>query len=117
MIRALVTVTWTAGAPPDPQSVTLQTGFWSRALATLFGHDNWTWRRTVHTRTPQLVIYQDTYAPIIRHELRHVWQQAQIGSWHFLWRYVFGHQTDYEADARLYEQPTQQRNAVYPRWT
>lgn len=116
MFKAKFRVEWPEAWAPDPKPVMLQTGTVSRVGCFLFGADYWTWGHVIHTRLTDAVQNFYHHAPIIRHELVHVWQQFILGKWRFLWRYVTGSRKTLEAEAASFEQPTMAYNTVYPKF-
>jgi len=87
MIRQLLYPRWSAALPVDVLPVKLQTGTVSRLGCFLFRHDFFTFGRTIHTRVTDAVLHVDRHAPIVRHKLTHVMQQAD-GKWAWLWKYL-----------------------------
>jgi hypothetical protein len=111
-IRATLLVTWGPDQPEDPRPVVLRYNWFSRLACWVVRHQYFALRRTVRTNVEDAVLHPELHAPSIRHELRHVWQQARDGLVTFLRRYWFveGAAAEYEADAKTVQ------DAFWPQW-
>lgn len=83
----------------------ITTGTPAHLLCGMLGHDCFTIGRTIRTRKAAIILDTVAHAPIVRHELRHVYQQNKTWLVWWLVKYlvVKKFRLAMEAEARLCE--------------